>query len=159
MTDWKKIEARYGKEIEEIKQHVKDYDYSHKGEETDKAVRSLLVDKLHKAKNTASAMMELAFRENIELFDIKRLQDELGMVINEIEKSRFKVSKENLEALVNHDVVLIKNSDIVKKATEDLHKKILESDVNDLEREIRAIRVALGEVKTEFEDREKLLHG
>lgn len=159
MSDWKKIESRYGKEIEEIKQQVKDYEYSDKkGVKTDEALRALLVEKLKKAKDKVSEIHELAYREGENLTDVRLLKDEIDISLNEIKKSRFaNFKKDKLETLVNHDAVLIKNTNTIKEAVENLHTNILNSKVENLQREAQIIKAALKELREIFSDRERLL--
>ena len=85
---WNEVEKRFGKEIEEIKSQIKDYEYSDKRAiQTDEKIRNFFLDRVKKSKTSLNDILELAYKEKApQLADLKLLREDLDLVANDVEQ-------------------------------------------------------------------------
>ena len=159
---WNEVEKRFGKEIDELKKQIKDYEYSEKhAVRTDEKIRSLFLDKLKKSKTSLSDIIELAYKEKAdELSDLKTLRDDINLAANDVDRSnfgKFPKEKKTLEKILLKDVLLLNDINSVKELIDLLYNKVTNSQVQNLPKDVQEIRKVLRSFRENFEERKTLI--
>jgi len=159
---WNEVEKRFGKEIEEIKNQIKDYEYSEKrAVQTDEKIRNFFLEKLKKSKTSLNDILELAYKEKAdELSDLKALREDINIVANDVERTnfgKFPKEKKTLEKILLKDVLLLNDINSVKESIDLLYNKVTNSNVQNLPKDVQDIRSILKSFKGNFEERKNLI--
>ncbi len=159
---WSEVEKRFGKEIDELKKQIKDYEYSEKrAVHTDEKIRFFFLDKLKKSKTSLSDIAELAYKEKAdELSDLKTLREDINLASNDVERSnfgKFPKEKKTLEKILLKDVLLLNDINSVKELIDQLYNKVTNSNVQNLPKDVQNIRKVLRSFRENFEERKALI--
>src|SRR3989338_194265 len=132
MSNWGKVESKYGREVSGLKRLVKPYDYGQKDANlTDKNLRELLTSELRQVKTTLSDLLSLAYSETDEAAtSFKRIMNDIDLAISEVKTlsyCKFPDDQQPLEKIFKADVVLLNNIELMKRTLNGIHTQILSS--------------------------------
>jgi hypothetical protein len=161
---WKEVCDEAYIVIREIKQFIKDYDYSdpEKSKKTDSAICSFFLEQLSQAENIIHDIIDLAFelqKEN-ELTEIlEKIRDEIDIFSDEIQ-ARFcewkNVPKEYLKKIVLRDSYLIIGVQQLTKNLEMLRSEYLklqkEKSAFEYEKELKKLLLQTKEIEKQIDN-------
>ncbi len=158
MSDWRKIESKYAREISAIRNIVSQYSYKDKdAKETDKILRSVLISCLREAKTLITDLMVPASKEDTDSATrLKGLKDDIDLAINEIEVFdywKFPEEEALLEKIVKADHVLCNNTNLFLNSCKSLQNFILTTGSQDIEIQLENLRKNLNNLRALFLER------